>query len=277
MFLYGSVLIWNEILKVWPLLKKKTIFCDKIFYSWIAIVLSSQKLAKINDNSIIIRLWDCCWKRKLFILIRLFLLSIHHCVKFTKACKNNWQFDHHKTGRCFNDSTIEDVVKSQPKYLGVGVGSLLLAESWNNIDEPTVFGRSSSFSYPASTFRVWPRTRPARAREPRTLPPLSGTSTARFSWTATRSNLRTQSQGDGRWHIGGIRRTIWTRGSGSRSNGEQTYCRKQHFNKTPKSLITSICNFFYFFLQKDVLVQNAKNLFFSIEQLFLLKMWTIFE
>ncbi len=81
------------------LLKKKTIYCDKTFYSWTTIVLSSQKLA--------------------------------------------WQFDHHRTRRCFNDSTLEDVVKSQSKSLGVGVGSLLLAESCYNIDKPPVFGRSS--------------------------------------------------------------------------------------------------------------------------------------
>jgi hypothetical protein len=38
----------------------------------------------------------------------------------------------------FNVSTIEDVFKFQSKSLGVGVGSLLLAESCHHVDEPPV-------------------------------------------------------------------------------------------------------------------------------------------
>ena len=38
----------------------------------------------------------------------------------------------------FNVSTIDDVFKFQSKSLGVGVGSLLLAESCNHVDEPPV-------------------------------------------------------------------------------------------------------------------------------------------
>ncbi len=40
--------------------------------------------------------------------------------------------------KCFNDSSIEDVFQSQSKSLGVKVGSLLLAESCNHVDEPPV-------------------------------------------------------------------------------------------------------------------------------------------
>jgi len=44
--------------------------------------------------------------------------------------------------------------------------------------------------------------------------------------------------------------------------GEQTYCRKDHFDKMPKVLLHHFADFF---LRKAVLVQNAENFFFLLK------------